>query len=203
MVPVRGGHSSFGSSSHLEHALDRAARAAGDLRRDLDAMFEVSRLRRIFGSVIRFMCGQRLHGRTNSTSGCAVATLSLIEHSVIMHDAPRAGRSDLADHAGGRADVVGRRQHVRRTLGVREHEDSRVRRRAARWISRPVKRSCTSQCPFQSTSSTGVCVATYLPRYSSGRKITFGTPSDSTTSTAFAEVQQMSDSALTSAEVLT
>ena len=33
--------------------------------------------------------------------------------------------------------------------------------------------------------------------------MTRGTPSDSTTSTALAEVQQMSDSAFTSAEVLT
>ena len=44
----------------------------------------VSSACRIFGSVIRFMCGQRLHGRTKSTSGWAVATLSLIEHSVTM-----------------------------------------------------------------------------------------------------------------------
>ncbi len=31
---------------------------------------------------MRFMCGQRLHGRTNSTLGASTATLSLIEHSV-------------------------------------------------------------------------------------------------------------------------
>src|SRR5262249_14567528 len=42
----------------------------------------VSSAWRIFRSVIRFMCGQRLHGRTNSISGCWTARLSLIEHSV-------------------------------------------------------------------------------------------------------------------------
>ena len=46
-----------------------------------------------------------------------------------------------------------------------------------------------------------VCVATYGAEVSVGRKITRGTSSDSTTSTALAEVQQMSDSAFTSAEV--
>src|SRR5262249_26955869 len=50
---------------------------------------------------------------------------------------------------------------------------------------------------------TSVWEATYRPRYSSGRKITLSTPSDSTTATALADVQQISDSALTAAEVLT
>ena len=70
-------------------------------------------------------------------------------------------------------------------------------------MSSPVKRSCTSQWPFHRMISVFVCEATYFPRYSSGRKITRGTFSDSTTSTALAEVQQTSDSAFTSAEVLT
>ena len=39
---------------------------------------------------MRFMCGHRLQGRTNSTSGYRAATLSLIEHSVTR--ATRAGR---------------------------------------------------------------------------------------------------------------
>ena len=50
---------------------------------------------------------------------------------------------------------------------------------------------------------TRVCDATYLARYSSGRKITRSAPRLSTTSTAFDEVQQMSLSAFTSADVLT
>ena len=41
------------------------------------------------------------------------------------------------------------------------------------------------------------------PEYWSGVKMTLSTPSDSTTATALLEVQVMSDSALTSAEVLT
>ena len=38
----------------------------------------------MFGSVMRFMCGQKLHGRTNSTSGSSAFTLSAIEHSVTI-----------------------------------------------------------------------------------------------------------------------
>src|SRR4051812_3415376 len=46
--------------------------------------FMYTRLSRIFGSVMRFMCGQRLHGFTNSTSGNSAFTLSAIEHSVTI-----------------------------------------------------------------------------------------------------------------------
>ena len=69
--------------------------------------------------------------------------------------------------------------------------------------SSPVKRSCTSQWPFQAMIFTLVCEATYFARYSSGRKITRSAPRLSTTCTAFDDVQQMSLSAFTSAEVLT
>ena len=48
-----------------------------------------------------------------------------------------------------------------------------------------------------------LCAATYFARYWSGRKITVSAPRLSTTATAFDEVQQMSTSAFTSAEVLT
>ena len=48
-----------------------------------------------------------------------------------------------------------------------------------------------------------VCEATYFARYWSGRKITLSAPRLSTTCSAFDEVQQMSLSAFTSAEVLT
>src|ERR1700748_341062 len=48
-----------------------------------------------------------------------------------------------------------------------------------------------------------VCDATYFARYWSGTKITVGTLRLSTTCTALDEVQQMSTSAFTSAEVLT
>ena len=50
---------------------------------------------------------------------------------------------------------------------------------------------------------TPVFEATYFARYWSGRKITVGAPRLSTTCTALDEVQQMSTSAFTSAEVLT
>src|SRR5262252_10065588 len=48
-----------------------------------------------------------------------------------------------------------------------------------------------------------VCAATYFARYWSGRKMTVSQPRLSTTSSAFEEVQQISTSAFTSAEVLT
>ena len=70
-------------------------------------------------------------------------------------------------------------------------------------MSSAVKRSCTSQRPFQAMISTLVCVCTYLARYSSGISSTRGAPRLSTTFTAFDEVQQMSHSAFTAAEVLT
>ena len=49
-----------------------------------------SRQRRMFCSVIFFMCGHIWQGRMNSRSGCCTATLSLIEHSVMS--ATLAGR---------------------------------------------------------------------------------------------------------------
>src|SRR6516225_1125598 len=52
----------------------------------------VSSARLILASVIRFMCGQRLHGRTKATSVSRAAMLSLIEHSV--SSTTRAGRRD-------------------------------------------------------------------------------------------------------------
>src|SRR5574340_426261 len=74
---------------------------------------------------------------------------------------------------------------------------------AARTCSR-VTWSWIGQQPFHSTISTsGSLDAIHAPRLRSGPNSTFGTPSDSTTATAFAEVQQTSVSALTSAEVFT
>jgi len=57
--------------------------------------------------------------------------------------------------------------------------------------------------PCQEIILTFVFVATYLDKYSSGKKITCSVPNDSTTFIAFADVQHISVSALTSAEVLT
>ena len=50
---------------------------------------------------------------------------------------------------------------------------------------------------------TSVSAAMFCARYSSGSMITRSTPSDSTTALALPEVQQMSDSAFTAADVLT
>ena len=66
-----------------------------------------------------------------------------------------------------------------------------------------VNSSCTSQWPFQAMIFTLVCAAMFCARYSSGSMMTRSTPSDSTTLSALPEVQQMSDSAFTAAEVLT
>src|SRR6185503_1776186 len=63
--------------------------------------------------------------------------------------------------------------------------------------------SCTSHAPFQAMIFFFDCDATYFARYWSGRKITVSLSRLSTTCTAFAEVQQMSTSAFTSADVFT
>ena len=70
-------------------------------------------------------------------------------------------------------------------------------------MSSAVKRSCTSQWPFQAMISTLVLVCTYFARYSSGMSSTRGAPRLSTIFTAFDDVQQISHSAFTAAEVLT
>ena len=62
---------------------------------------------------MRFICGQRLQGRTNSTLGASTATLSLIEHSVtsstldgwwscthLIMPRGRAGEVGLGEHVG-------------------------------------------------------------------------------------------------------
>src|SRR5260370_15521407 len=72
------------------------------------------------------------------------------------------------------------------------------------WRTSPtLNRSCTSQWPLQVMILTPVSAATFSARYSSGNMITSGTPSDSTTRLALPEVQQISDSAFTAAEVFT
>ena len=137
----------------------------------------------MFGSVIRFMCGHKLHGRTNSTSGSSACTLSAIEHSVTITTRFGLVLAHPVDHAGGRAGVVGFRQHVRRAFRMRDDLRFRARSRDTRRSSSPVKRSCTSQAPFQAMIFSLVCEATYFARYWSGRKITVSVPRLSTTCT--------------------
>ena len=158
-----------------QHPLDRRRARAATAGVDLTSCSIVSSARRILGSVMRFMCGQRLQGRTNSTSGMldgdVVAHRALGDHH---HAAAVRRLAEVPDHAGGRAHVVGLGEHVGRALRVGEHVERPGRRRGRPRISAPVKRSCTSQCPFQRMTRPSVCVATYLPRYSSGRKMTRG-----------------------------
>src|SRR3954470_2293186 len=71
-------------------------------------------------------------------------------------------------------------------------------------MSSGVNRSCTSQWPVQAiTSTSGTCAATFRARYSSGSMMTRDTPRDAMTFAALPEVQQISDSAFTAAEVFT
>ena len=53
----------------------------------------------MFSSVIRFMCGQRLHGLTNSTFGVSAATFEAIEHSVTSTTRGGSVLLDIVDHA--------------------------------------------------------------------------------------------------------
>src|SRR5258707_146490 len=160
------------------------------------------RLSRILGSVIRFMWGHRLHGRTISTSGSSARTLSAIEHSVII--TTRLGwllRTQLimcAVEPVKSASAITSGGHSGCAMICTDGSASRYI-----FSSSPVKRSCTSHAPFQAMIFTVVCEATYFARYWSGTKITVSLLRLSTTSTAFDEVQQMSTSAFTSADVLT
>ena len=70
-------------------------------------------------------------------------------------------------------------------------------------ISCALNLSCTIQVPTHDIIWTFVFDYTYFAMYWSGKKITLSAPRDSTTLTALADVQQISDSALTSADVFT
>src|SRR5689334_709665 len=123
-----------------------------------------SMLSRILSSVIRFICGQRLHGHVNYTSGNSAWKLSAIQHSVtsttrlglflrsqsIMCEVEPV-KSDAAITSGGHSGWA--------TICT---DGSLARTMAS---SSPVKRSCTSHEPFQAMIFTLVCEATYFARY--------------------------------------
>ena len=115
---------------------------------------------------------------------------------------PFAELADVFGHSLGRADVVGLGEHVGRALRMSEHDERGIAFAETADVVAG-KRSCTSQWPFQAMISTLVFEATYFARYSSGKKMTRGTPSASTICTALPLVTQTSDSALTSADVFT
>ena len=70
-------------SGHRQHALDRGRARHGDRGIDRHLVPSSSPARGGYSaSVMRFMCGQRLHGRTNSTVGMLHRDVVAIEHSV-------------------------------------------------------------------------------------------------------------------------
>ena len=86
----------------------------------------VSSAARMFFSVMRFICGHRLQGRTNSMAWFCCAILSLIEHSVIS--ATRAGClsvTNLAISRGG-AGIIGDGDDLGRAFGMREDRHARM-----------------------------------------------------------------------------
>ena len=157
---------------------------------------------RIFGSVMRFICGQRLHGRTNSTLGASTATLSLIEHSVTSSTLRRLVILHPFDHAGGRAGEVGLGEHVGRAFRVRDDLHAGVALAiGAELLAGEALMHLAMALPGDDLDL-GLGLhpfgEIFVGDHDHPRR-----PSDSTTRTAFEEVQQMSDSAFTSAEVLT
>ena len=94
----------------------------------------------MFCRVIRFMCGQRLQGRTNSVLGRSQATLSAMEHSVISTTCP-ACAADIVDHRRRRAGEVGHFEHLGRAFGVGEDLGAGIGGRVARGYPAPLKRS--------------------------------------------------------------
>ena len=192
------------SVGEVDHAFDGAARFRGDARIDR-APRGACRAgpRRCSRALMRFMCGHRLHGRMNSTSGVSTATLEAIEHSVIS--ATFCGRLVFTQLIIAEVEPV-KSAAPRCTSGGHSGcamicmPGSAARMSA---MSCAVKRSCTSQWPFQAMISTLVLVCTYWARYSSGMSRTRGAPRLSTIFTALDEVQQISHSAFTAADVLT
>ena len=128
-------------------------------------------------SVIRFMCGQRLHGRTNSISGCCDARRC---RSSSIRSPARRAPACAARHSrpspAVEPAIVGLGDHIGRAFRMREHDDARMIARAGWRISAAVKRSCTSQWPRQAMISTLVSAATFCARYSSGSMMTRGAP---------------------------
>ncbi len=142
----------------------------------------------------------------NRVPGFSTETLSLIEHSVIRIavfgewsrtnaaiapvDPAKSAAFSTSDGHSGCVMIIASGCSLRSCS-----------------ISSAVKRSCTSQAPFQVRMRMSVWLATFFARYSSGIMTTVSVPhwraAASTTWTAFDDVQQISDSALTSAEVLT
>ncbi len=102
-----------------------AWRARLPLRTTSTGCCRFSRLATMFSRVIFFMWGQIVHGRMNSTSGNSAATLSLIEHSVIMTTRSRPVALHPTDHARRRAHHVGRLEHIEIALGVGDHLNAR------------------------------------------------------------------------------
>ncbi len=111
---------------YRQHALDRLAGARATAGSMVTSWRISSSAVRMLASVMRFMCGHRLQGRTNSTSGCCTATLSLIEHSVISTTRAGCVLADIRRHRGGGAGEIGLRHHLGRAFGMRQHDDPRM-----------------------------------------------------------------------------
>ena len=84
----------------------------------------VSSARRILGRVIRFMCGQRLQGRTNSISGLLDG--DVVAHRAFghQHDPARPLAADIVDHRRRRAREIGFGHDLGRAFGMGEHDEA-------------------------------------------------------------------------------
>ena len=134
----------------------------------------------MFFSEIRFICGQRLQGRTNSTFGFSTATLSLMEHSVTM--TTRLGWCSFTQLI--MPEVEPEKSASSTTSGG--HSGCAMMTMFGSSLrywrsSSAVKRSCTSQWPFHVRIFTFVCLAMFFARNSSGMQSTRSVPKLSTT----------------------
>ena len=84
----------------------------------------LERVRGCCASVIRFMCGHRLQGRTNSSSGCC--DRDIVAHRAFghQHHARRPLVADIVRHRGGRAGEIGLGHDLGRAFGMGEHDDA-------------------------------------------------------------------------------
>ena len=144
----------------------------------------------MLSSVMRFMCGHRLHGRMNSTSGVSTATLEAIEHSVTSMTF--CGRLVLTHLIMAEVEPVKSAafDHFGRALGMRDDLARLVIDARMSAMSCAVNRSCTSQRALpRDDLHLGLATARTSPGTGRECSRTRGTPRLSTTFTAFDEVQ--------------
>ena len=128
----------------------------------------------------------------------------VVAHGALRHhdDTRRLFGTNIFNHGGGRSRKIRFSHDFRRALRMREHDHAGVLFAEQAYLG-----GSEALMDFAMASPgddlDAVSAATFCARYSSGSMITRSTPSNSTIFFALPDVQQMSNSAFTAADVLT